>query len=166
MTWTWILFLALNNTYFLRVSGNSLRNNATPTILSSSPPWYAISQTLFKLVARGNNEVKDKIWIFPLTSRTFYLNQSFPFYIFHTCHFGSKIIIYFVIRLSLFKVNNKDTRTKTFFLAFWYCWNWAGKCWLAYFTFNEYRCFLKVSPSFWDAVWLRRLNQVKRTCLN
>ena len=30
-------------------------------ILSSTPPWYAISQTVFKLVAGGNNEKKNKI---------------------------------------------------------------------------------------------------------
>ena len=37
---TWILFSALNNVHFLRVFGKSLRNNAAPTILSSSPLWY------------------------------------------------------------------------------------------------------------------------------
>ena len=48
---TWILFLALNNVYFLRVFGKSLRNNAPPTILSSSPPTFPrISPTLFTLV--------------------------------------------------------------------------------------------------------------------
>ena len=37
---TGIFFPALNNIHFLRVFGKSLRNNAPPTILSSSPPWY------------------------------------------------------------------------------------------------------------------------------
>ena len=44
---TWILFLALNNAYFLRVLGTSLRNNAPPTILL--PP---ISPTLLTLVCQ------------------------------------------------------------------------------------------------------------------
>ena len=35
-------FLALNNIYFLRVFGKSLRNNAPPTILSSTPPRYLL----------------------------------------------------------------------------------------------------------------------------
>ena len=88
-----ILFLGLNKFHFLRVSKKSLRTNVTSRILSSTPPWHAISLTLFKLVARGNNEEKYEIGIFPLSNCTFYLNQSFPFYFLHTCHFGSRIII-------------------------------------------------------------------------
>ena len=137
---TWTLFLALNNIHFLRVLGKSLRNNATSTILSSAPPWYAISQ--IELVARGNNEEKDKMWIVPLPSRTLYLNQSFPFYIFHTYHLVaessstlafvslySNLIITTPARsqstsLCIFVVNFE--KMSYFFLAL-YCWNW-GKC--------------------------------------
>ena len=52
---TWILFLALNNIHLLRVFGKSLRNNAPPKILSSSPLWcflqyhqrYSLSYTTY-----------------------------------------------------------------------------------------------------------------------
>ena len=41
-----ILFLALNNINFLRVLGKSLRNNALPTILRSTPPSYFLQYHL------------------------------------------------------------------------------------------------------------------------
>ena len=64
-----------------------------------------LEKEIFELVARGNNEEKDKIWNFPLTSPTFYLNKNFfPVYFFHVCHFGSKIIISLRICFPRFKV--------------------------------------------------------------
>ena len=39
---TWILFLALNNIFFLWAFGKSLRNNAPRTIPSSTLPWYLL----------------------------------------------------------------------------------------------------------------------------
>ena len=39
---TLIIFLLLNNIHFLYVFGESLRNNAPPTILSSTPPSYLV----------------------------------------------------------------------------------------------------------------------------
>ena len=47
---TWILFLVLNNIHFLWAFGKSLRNNAPPTILSSTLVFPAISPTLLTLV--------------------------------------------------------------------------------------------------------------------
>ena len=47
---TWILFLALSNTYFLWAFGKSLRNSARPTILSSTLAFPAISPMLLTLV--------------------------------------------------------------------------------------------------------------------
>ena len=40
MTWKLNSFHILNSIHFLRGFGKSLRNNAPPTILSRSPPWY------------------------------------------------------------------------------------------------------------------------------
>ena len=35
-------FLVWNNIRFMRAFGKSLRNNAPPTILSSTPPWHLL----------------------------------------------------------------------------------------------------------------------------
>ena len=42
-----------------------------------------LEEEIFKPVARGNNEEKNKIWIFPLTFRTFFKKTTaFPFIFF------------------------------------------------------------------------------------
>ena len=51
LTWNLIFFLVFINIYFLQVVGRSFRNNALPTILSTSPPVLPpVTPTLFILV--------------------------------------------------------------------------------------------------------------------
>ena len=143
----------------------------TSTTLPSTPPWYAIYQTLFKPVGRGNNEERDKIWVFPLTFDTFYLNQSFPFYIFPTFHFGSRIIIYLSIFLPLFKVDKMYlyvslctypyvSLSRFFLIICTFEIEQVNADWLT-LHLSSIECFIKVWPLFFDTVWLSQFNWVK-----